>query len=238
VHLTPTTKKRRIAILALVAGPAIAVLFAAAVPTYSIDTRHTGTLNDRGFPRHYTDDRGVKLRLCEDGTRRCRGAVPGDLVPNDGEAFYWMATTSLRSKRGPISVEFALEAAFGSQGRPIVFQRIRIRGHLGQKGRYVLLHPYGRTPFRAISAREQRNVDTTHDRFCSVRRNGRCPGKIRNFLRAKNPPRGYVGFAGRKTLVKGGTFRNSMILKTRAGKVLGQTRRFNVMGEKASHVRR
>lgn len=233
-----STPKRRTAFLLLVAATAIAALVAAAVPTYSIDTRRTGPRDDRGFPLYYTDNRDLSLRLCEDGTPKCLRANRRDLVAPEGEGFYWMATATIRSRRGPIDVEFALEAAFSDRGRPIVFDRIRIRGHLNHKGHYVLFHPYGRTGFRAIHARQQRNVDVTRDRACSLARNGRCSrGDITNFLRAKNPPDGYVGFGSRKTRVKGGTVRNVLILRTRTGKFVGRTAKFAIVGKRAGGLR-
>lgn len=237
MQLRPTTKKRRTAVLALVAGTALAALLAAAVPTYSIDTRHTGRKDDRGFPLFYTDNRNLSLRMCEDGTPKCLRADRGDLIPPEGENFYWMATAHVPSRlgRGSVDVELALEAAFAGQ-RPIVFQRIRIRGHI-HKGRYVLLHPYGRTRFRAIHFTEQRNVDTTIDRNCSLDRRGRCRGLITNFLRAKNPPKGYVGFGGRRTLVKGGTARNFLVIKKRTGKLVGSTHKFAILGKRAGGLR-
>jgi hypothetical protein len=208
----------------------------AAVPTYSLNTRKTGPRDDRGFPLFFTDDRGRSLRLCEDRTARCLFASPGDLVAPDGEAFYWMATSTLRSRRGPLEVEFALEAAFAGQ-RPIVFDRIRIRGHLRQAGRYILDHPYGRTRFRAITPREQRNVNLTIDRNCALVRNGPCRGRIDNFLRARNAPNGYVGFGGRPTRVKAGTLRNVLVLRTAKGKVIGKAGKFAVMGKRAGGLR-
>ena len=210
----------------------MAALVAAAVPTYSLNTHRTGRLDDRGFPKHYVDNRGMMLQLCENGTVRCLGATPGDLVAPDGEAFYWMATSHFRTSRGPLDVEMALEAAFAGQ-RPIVFNRIRIRGHFNHKGRYVLLHPYGSTRFVAITNREQRNVNVTHDRFCSLERNGACKGGLTNFLRAKNHPKGFAGFGGRRTTVRGGTFRNNLVVMTRHGKVIGHTKKFTIIGQKA-----
>jgi hypothetical protein len=220
-----------------VAGITFAALVSASVPTYSLDTRHTGRLNNLGFPKHYTDDRGLQVRLCLDGTRRCQRADRGDLVPPEGEAFYWLATATVRSSLGRIEVEFALEAAFAGRRRPIVFDRIRIRGHLRQAGQYILDHPYGRNRFRAINPLEQRNVDVTHDGFCSLERNGRCNGRITNFLRAKNAPKGYLGFGGRHSEVTGGTFRNSLVLRTSAGTVIGSTNRFAVLGDRVRRLR-
>jgi hypothetical protein len=233
VHLKRTSNSSRPALLALVAATVVALVLAAAVPTYSVvNRRDVGPKDDRGFPTYYRDVRGLPLRLCEDGTSRCLRANPGDLVPPEGENFYWMATATLHTPHGPIDVEMALEAAFAGQ-RPIVFDRLRIRGHT-RKGRYVLYHPYGQVRFRAISGKEQRNVDTTHDRNCALVNNGFCRhGDIRNFLRATNPPKGYVGFANRRTHVKGGTFRNSLTLKTKGGKVVARTSKFAIMGKRA-----
>ena len=222
--------------MTLVAATVIAAVAAAAVPTYSLDTSHTGAVDSRGFPRHYTDDTGLKLKLCVDGTGRCLNAVRGDLVAPEGEALYWAATAPLRSRRGTVDVEFALEAAFNDRGRPIVFDRIRIRGHLSRAGRYVLQHPYGRTRFRAITPREQRNVDHTIDSSCSIERNGRCRGRITNFLRSRNHPAGYAGFGERRTRVKGGTVRNHLVLRTRQGKVIARTSKLAVVGKIGGRV--
>ena len=233
MHLKRTSNRSRPALLALVASTVVALVLAAAVPTYSlVNRRDAGPKDDRGFPTYYRDVRGLALRMCEDGTPQCLRASPGDLVPPDGENFYWMATATLHTPKGPIDVEMALEAAFAGQ-RPIVFDRLRIRGHT-HKGRYVLFHPYGKVRFRAITAKEQRNVDFTLDRNCALVNNGFCRrGDIRNFLRANNPPKGYVGFGNRRTRVHGGTFRNSLILMTRGGKVIDRTSRFAIMGKRA-----
>jgi hypothetical protein len=236
--MSTSKPRRRTVFLLLVVGTVVATVMAAAVPTYSLNTRRTGARDDRGFPLYYTDDRGQALRLCEDGSAHCIRAVPEDLAAPDGEALYWSASTTLHSKRGPIDVEFALEAAFGDAGRPVVFDRIRVRGHLNQKGRYILLHPYGRMRFRAITPREQRNVDVTHDRNCSVARKGRCRGNIDNYLRATRHPKGYIGFGQRKTRVKGGTVRNFLVLRTAKGKFIGKTAKFRVVGKKAGRLAR
>jgi hypothetical protein len=237
VNLRPTSKRSRTAVLALVAGTVIAVLVAAAVPTYSLNTRKTGPRDNRGFPLYYTDNRGLSLRLCEDQTARCLNAARRDLVAPEGEALYWAALATIRSRRGPIDVEFALEAAFNDAGRHIVFDRIRIRGHLNNRGHYVLLHPYGRNPFRAIRPKFQRNVDITQDRACSLARRGRCRGHIDNFLRARKPPKGYVGWGTRRSRVRGGTVRNNLVLRTRQGRVIGRASRFEIVGKRAFGLR-
>ena len=233
MHFNSKTKRSRKPLLLLVVGTLLAAVVTSAVPSYSINTRRTGRTDDRGFPLFYTDNRGLHLRLCETGTRQCQGATRNALVPPNGENFYWMATATIRTKRGPIDVEMALEAAFGgARGqKPIVFDRLRIRGHLGQKGAYVLDHPYGSTRFRAISPAEQRNVNFTVDRACSTKRGGTCNDRITNFLRAKNPPKGYVGFGARRTLVKGGTVRNFLRVRS-GGHVIGSTNKIAVMGKR------
>jgi hypothetical protein len=239
VNLRSTSKRSRTALLLLVAGTALAALVTAAVPTYSIDTRHTGRLDNRGFPLWFTDDRGVHLRICENGKRPCQRATRADLVPPEGENFYYLATAIMHSDRGTIDVEFALEAAFGGRRgfRPIVFDRIRIRGHLRQAGRYILDHPYGSTSFRAFNPIEQRNVDFTVDRNCSLAKNGPCGGRIDNFLRARRHPAGYIGRGSRRSHVVGGTFRNFVQLRTSDGQVIGRAGRFAIMGKLAGGLR-
>jgi hypothetical protein len=218
--------------LLLVAAVALATVLAAAVPSQGL-ARRTGPRDDRGFPRFYTDNSGLRLQMCDDGTFKCNGTRAGDLVAPEGEAFYWAAVATIHSKRGPLFVEFALEAAFSDAGRPIVFDRTRIRGHLNRKGTYILGHPYGRNTFRAITPKEQRNVDITQDRMCRLNRKGGCPnGHIGRFLRAKQPPAGYVGAGARLVRVTGGRFRNSLVLRTGQGKVIGRTSKFEIIGKR------
>lgn len=203
-------------------------------PAEGLNTNRTGRADDRGFPRFYTDDSGLSLQLCEDGTAACLGARPGNLVAPDGEALYWAATATLPTRRGDLDVEFALEAAFGDGGGPVVFDRIRIRGHLDRAGRYILRHPYGTKRFRAARPAEQRNVDVTIDLGCSLNRGGPCQGRIDNWLRSRSPRVGYLGRGEVATRVTGGTKRNELVLRTRRGRIIGQTSRFAVLGKLAS----
>lgn len=218
------------------AGTALALaaaLMATNTPAQGLNSNRTGEPDDRGFPSHYTDDAGISLTLCEDGTAACLGAVRDDLTPPEGEALYWAATATVPTSRGDLDVEFALEAAFGDAGEPIVLDRIRIRGHLARAGRHVLHHPYGSTRFRAASPREQRNVNLTEDLDCSLRRGGPCAGHITNFLRSTRAPRGYVGGGEVATRVTGGTVRNRLVVRARRGGVIGSTRRLAVLGKLA-----
>ena len=210
-------------------------------PAQGLNTRKTGAADAAtgGFPAHYTDNSGVSLQLCVDGTARCGGADllddgaggPGVSVAPDGEGFYWMATAAVRSPRGRIDVEFAHEAAWASATQPIVFDRTRIRGDL-RPGRYTLLTPYGRMRFAAVGT-GQRNVNLTQDLGCAQARGGPCSNKMTNWLRATGAPRGYLGNGAALTTVTGGTFRNSLILLAPNGKVIGRTARFAITGQLA-----
>jgi hypothetical protein len=213
------------AFAALVLGAAMLTIGGSAS---ALNGRRTGPLDNRGFPAYYVDDAGRAVQMCDDGSAICQGANRGDLVAPDGEALYWSALTTLRTRRGPLEVEFALEASFEGQ-RPVVFRRLRIRGHLGRRGRYILHHPYGNLPFTAIRAREDRNVDVTHDNRCSIR-GGRCAPRMDRWLRARSRRPGYLG-RNRRTRVRGGTFRNFISVEAPNGRIIGRKARFRVVGK-------
>lgn len=194
----------------------------------ALNGARTGPLDDKGFPAYYVDDAGRALQMCDDGSPFCLGAKPGALTPPDGEALYWSAATTLRTRRGPLSVEIALEAAFAGN-RPVVFRRVRIRGHLGHRGRYVLHHPYGNLRFDAVSAREQRNVNVTHDNTCSIH-GGRCSPRMTRWLRSRSRHAHYLG-TRRRTRVRGGTLRNTLSVEAPNGRIIGRTARFRVIGK-------
>jgi hypothetical protein len=210
-------------------------------PAQGLNTGKTGDPDPAtgGFPAHYTDNSGVSLQLCVDGTARCGGATaaddgaggPGVSVAPDGEGFYWMATATLRSPRGRIDVEFAHEAAWASATQPIVFDRTRIRGDM-RPGRYTLLTPYGRTRFDAVGT-GQRNVNLTQDPGCAQARGGPCSKKMTNWLRAVGAPVGYIGNGVALTRVRGGTERNNLVLLDSKGRVIGSTGRFAITGQLA-----
>jgi hypothetical protein len=211
-----------------------ATMLAFTGPATGVNTNRTGPPDARGFPRFYTDDSGLSLQLCDDRTTACLVTGPNALTPPDGEALYWGATATIPTRRGDLDVEFALEAAFGDGGGAVVFDRLRIRGHLNRAGRYILRHPYGTKRFRAASPRQQRNVDVTIDLGCSLRRRGPCRGRIDNWLRSTRPRVGYLGAGEVPTRVTGGDVRNSVILRTRGGRLLGRTRQFAVVGKVAA----
>ena len=82
-----------------------ATAIAAMAPSQALNSTLVGPRDSTraGFPAYYTDDSGVALQLCIDGTARCGGATlksdgaggPGPGVGPDGEGFYFVATTSL-----------------------------------------------------------------------------------------------------------------------------------------------
>ena len=202
-------------------------------PVQGLDRNAVGGLDARGFPTFYTDDSGLSLQVCEDGSANCLGATTADLADRtDGEAFYWMAAAELPTSRGDLSVEFALEAAFAATDEPMVFDRLRVRGDLTRAGRYTLLTPYGRQRITAEGL-GPRNVNFTQDDVCALTPGGGCPGRITNFLRSPNAPTGYLGGGETATRVIGGTVRNKLALLAPGGRVLGSTARFAVMGKLA-----
>jgi len=202
-------------------------------PAQGLNLDKTGAPDATGFPSHYTDNAGVSLQLCVDGTARCANAVPGDVDATsapDGEGFYWMATATVRTPRGTIDVEFAHEAAWASTTQRIVFDRTRIRGDM-RPGKYVLLTPYGRTRFSAVGT-GARNVNLTQDPGCAQAPGGRCSAKMTNWLVSNRAPVGYIGNGVSLTRVKGGTERNNLVLLA-GGKEIGRTAKFAITGQLA-----
>jgi hypothetical protein len=214
------------ALVVLVLGAALLTVSGSAT---AVNGNRTGPLDNRGFPRYYRDDAGTGLKLCEDGSAFCLRARRRALRPPDGEALYWAALAHLRTRRGPLDVEFALEAAFEGR-RPTIISRLRVRGHLNHRGRYVLHHPYGSLRFRAIAPREQRNVNVTIDRRCSRVRGGLCALRVDRWLRSTRRHAGYLG-TRRRTRVTGGSVRNSLALEGRRLGIIGRTAKFRVVGK-------
>jgi hypothetical protein len=237
---TPRESRQRWFRRGRIVGAAVAAVAVGAAtlavtgPAQGLNTAKTGAIDATSFPSHYTDDSGLSLQLCIDGTARCGGAVLGDVDSTsapDGEGFYWMATATVRTPRGTIDVEFAHEAAWASRTQPIVFDRTRIRGDM-RPGKYTLLTPYGRTRF-AAEGTGQRNVNLTQDPGCTLTPGGPCSKKMTNFLRATGAPQGYIVNGVSLTTVTGGTERNNLVLLAPNGKVIGRTARFAITGQLA-----
>jgi hypothetical protein len=226
----PRLKVRRGAAAVLACALGVALLSVGGSAS-ALNTAKTGPKDNRGFPSYYMDESGRALQMCDDGTPFCQGVGAGDVTPPDGEAFFWLAVAHLKTNRGPLDVEMALEAAFAGQ-RPIVFNRLRIRGHLNQKGNYILKYPYGQVKFHAIGAAEQRNVDFTRDVPCSTTRGGRCAEKIHRWLKSTVKAKGYLG-PTRRTTVTGGSKRNNLeLLAKDNGRTIGTQNKFRIVGKR------
>ena len=191
-----------------------ATALAAMAPSQALDPTAVGPRDSTraGFPAYYTDDSGVALQLCIDGTARCGGATlksdgaggPGVGVGPDGEGFYFVATTSVSAPGLSLDIEFAAEAAWMSRTQPMTFDRFRVRGHSDSAGDIPVTTPWGDTltvtadpPLNA----QDKNVNFTEDIGCAVapcdfRRIATNPlAHIGDWLVATNPPAGYLGNA-------------------------------------------
>ena len=244
LNLTRRTPARLVgtALAALAMGVAT---LAVTGPAQGLNTARTGPADaaNGGFPAHYTDDFGISLEPCIDGTARCGGATatddgaggPGMAVAGDGEGFYWSATANVRSPRGNLLVIFAHEAAWADPVTPIVFDRTRIRGDL-RPGKYTLLTPYGQMKFSAVGL-GARNVNETQDLGCAQApgATATCSAKMTNWLHAVGAPVGYLGNSASFTEVRGGTFRNNLVLLDGKGQKLGSSARFQVVGKIAAN---
>jgi hypothetical protein len=150
-----------------------------------------------GFPAYYTDDSGVELQMCDDGSAACGGATNASLAPAAGENFYWMATADMSAPGLDVSIEFAAEAAWANRTTPITFDRLRIRGHADQIGTYTVTHPYGTTNVQVTDAAATRNINFTDDVGCE---GASCnfaqmasAGQITNWITSTTPPAGRLG---------------------------------------------
>jgi hypothetical protein len=193
------------AVSALLAFPALALV----APAQALDPAGVGPSDPRHstFPAYFTDDAGVALQLCVDGTAACGGATlrddgaggPGVNVAGDGEGFWYMATTSLTAPGLDIDIEIAAEAAWLSPTQPISFDRLRIRGHSDTAGPIDVTTPYGTTTVEAEDPAEQRNVNFTEDVGCAgapcnfADMAGNVNAHITNWIVSATPPAGHVG---------------------------------------------
>lgn len=222
-----TPRRAFAAVLACVLG---VTLMSVGGSASALSMAHVGAKDSRGFPTFYMDEAGRALQMCDDGSAFCQGVKPGALTPPDGEAFYWEALTPLKTPRGTLSVEMGLEAAFAGQ-RPVVFYRIRVRGHLSKRGTYIFKHPFGQIRLQAITPAEQRNVNFTRDVPCSQTNGGVCAPRMTRWLKSTTRAKGYLG-TRRRTPVTGGTLRNTAELVARdTGKTIGVSKQFRIVGK-------
>lgn len=237
-----TRRLRRGAMYAVLAAALAAPALLFVGPAQALDPTGVGPTDpaQRSFPAYYTDDAGVSLQMCDDGTAACLLARPRDLAPPEGEALYWAATGDLTAPGIEVSVEFALEAAW-LDGSQVVFDRLRIRGHVDAAGTYTLTHPYGTTTVVAEDPAEQRNVNLTEDIGCEPPPGGRCNFReattnagahITDWLTSVSAPPGYLGRGEIATAATLGGVPQSMSFAGPAG--LATTDQFAVLGKRAN----
>jgi hypothetical protein len=174
---------------------------ALAQPAQALDPARVGPGNpgNHGYPVYYTDDSGVALQMCDDGTAACLGAGPDALTPPEGENFYFMATTSLSAPGLDLDIEIAAEAAWLSPTVPITFDRLRIRGHSESAGDIVVTTPYGATTVTADDPAQQRNVNFTEDVGCAgapcnfADTASSANAHITSWITSTTPPPGRIG---------------------------------------------
>lgn len=233
--------RRRGAVTATLVTMLAAPLLTVVGPVQALDPTAVGPVDprQRSFPAYYTDDAGLALQMCDDGSGSCLLARPRDLAPPEGEALYWAATGELVSPGIELSVEFAVEAAWLGNEQ-VVFDRLRVRGHVDQQGTYTLLHPYGTTTLTAEDPVEDRNVNFTEDIGCEPAPGGQCDfsqlasdpnAHITTWLRSTQATGRYLGNPERPTTVTGGE-RQFMTVVGPAG--AATTNQFGVLGKRAN----
>ena len=233
-------RPRLLALLALTlaAVPALTLLGPAeALDPAAVGPRDPG---QRGFPAYYTDDSGVELQLCDDGTAACAGATNATLAPADGENFYFMATADITAPASglDVSIEFAAEAAWASKTAPVTFDRLRIRGNAPEVGTYTVTHPYGTTTVEVTDAAAQPNINFTEDVGCGgancnfTRMASAGTAHITSWIISDTAPPGYLGNGVRAATATMGGASASVSVTGPAG--TASTDRFVVMGKRAN----
>jgi hypothetical protein len=241
IDTTPTSTparrrwRRRPRLAAILAGGLAAATLVAAGPTQALDPSGTGPRNPKnfGFPHYYTDDAGRALQLCVDGSGRCDFAKRSSLQPPEGEAFYFVATATLRAPGINLDVEWALEAAWAGR-KPFVFDRLRIRGHVNAAGTYNFNTPYGRVRVTAADPVEDRNVNFTQDVGSrgSFRQAARSPrAHITEFMVSDKAFGKYLGNPGARSTATVGGKAATLSVTGPAGRAT--TDKFFVMGKRA-----
>jgi hypothetical protein len=230
-------RARLLALLALTlaATPALTLLGPAeALDPAAVGPRDPG---QHGFPAYYTDDSGIALQMCDDGTAACGRATDRTLAPPNGENFYWMATADMRSPGLDVSIEFAAEAAWATRKAPVTFDRLRVRGHANVAGNYTVTHPYGTTTVTAGDPVEQRNINFTEDVGCAgancdfTRMASAGAAHITSWIISDTAPPGYLGNGARAATATMAGDPASVSVTGPAGSA--STDRFVVMGKRA-----
>ncbi len=194
-----------------------------------------------GFPEWFQDESGTRLQPCLDpADSRCvvladagfDPARPVSFPTNFPEEFFYtivdsqrLATTGCQgTRRGTISMRFALEGAFAN-GQPVpgdqmVFGRVRltVTSGLCANADYTVVHPFGRLTFRTDNAGSIARNQGTTDVGCVPVAPQTCDYALalaspvaKTFLRwdpafAPAAPAGYLGDATTPHRITGATY--------------------------------
>lgn len=174
-----------------------------------------GSFQGSAFPQWYSDRNGVGLELCtakNDVANACVYDSPigpdgtpvnayAETLGMGGEAFWWLAETSMPFAGGQAQIVMAVEAAFFTSETPLEgdewsFGRLRLRIDVPEAGTYKVTHPFGEEILVAETA-GTKAINTTID-IGAARPDWSGPLKSRvgAFLvwsGAPAAPAGYVG---------------------------------------------
>lgn len=145
-------------------------------------------LHESGFPSWYSDDNGIKVGPCLDGTdpicvlpgageeANWNPDQPTELGINfPSEFFYWIAESDFMTtpNGGKVSVRVALEGAFLNEdpidGDQTVFGRIRVTGtKFEPNSTYTVTHPYGMDIYQSDDLGTLRRTTSTEDIGCAA----------------------------------------------------------------------
>ncbi len=141
-----------------------------------------GPVSDlHGYPIWYEDQTGLRLDLCLDNPTFCfvDPPIPGnefsEAIGIGGEAFWWLAETSIDEAGVVAELGLALEstwvedatvdppAALVEPGNQIVLNRIRIRVDVPVTGTYIVTHPFGTATYEIQALTGGREINETQD---------------------------------------------------------------------------
>ena len=153
------------------------------------------------FPAFYTDDRGTSLQPCLDGPPLCpttRAELLAFTPPEDGEAFYYNATSSA----GGIDILLALEMAFADAGagQQVVFQRTQYSarpGSLQPNSTYTITDPFGTNQCTSNAAGQiPNNACRTESAVAAGNFTSAMTGRLGRFLMSTVTSPGYLSDGG------------------------------------------
>jgi hypothetical protein len=192
IHERPGRRRRRLAALLVATLPVLTLPVLASTSADAVLSGGTvGPVSpETSYPAFYTDQNGLSLQMCLDGSAACALTTVNDLLGGDQEAFYLVAT----AEAGGFSAEYALEGA-GAGISSLVFARTRYRGDAVDGSEFTFTGPF-RTDSAVAEGGEVRFVDDEGSGFDGVLGAvGMGPFLTWDTLgqEADAPPAGYVG---------------------------------------------